>query len=261
MVGVGVGVGERRSDCGGLHSPVISWEGEVRGGLARVSGWIDHRQHADTHRPEQISFKIDCTNKNCYRAHLPTSITVKRALPQGRGDGRSSRSHALVHTVPLCLILITILSLDCFSRGKNILCSSYSNEKYCTGESTSGIWRDFSSDSAVKRVVSILTSPRSSFTGSLTVWVGVGWLKCDLVYWCIYVVSACNLTIMSCRDRLLHHWVDLFYSCPVLLLTSRSIAKGSFESIVEGTSTLATIMLKGNKLNRGRWKPNTFLEK
>lgn len=40
----------------------------MRGGLARVSGRFDRRQHADTHRPEQISFKIDSTDKNMLRA-------------------------------------------------------------------------------------------------------------------------------------------------------------------------------------------------
>lgn len=73
----------------------------MRGGLARVSGRFDRRQHADTHRPEQISFKIDSTDKTCYRADLPTPVTVKEGPPKGR----SSRSHTLVHTVLLCLVL------------------------------------------------------------------------------------------------------------------------------------------------------------
>lgn len=71
------GLREQESDCEGLHFPVISSEGEVRGGLARVSEWIDPRQHVDTHRPKRICFKIDCTDKNRYRAHLPTSIKVR----------------------------------------------------------------------------------------------------------------------------------------------------------------------------------------
>lgn len=89
---------------------------------------------------------------------------------------------------------------------------------------------------------------------------GEVWTRRDPVYSCIYVISACSLAIRSCRVRLLHHWVELFHSCPILLLNS-PISKGSFECIAEGTSTLVTRMLKGNKLQRGRWKPNTFLEK
>lgn len=59
-------------DCTPLSFP----ESEVRGGLARVSGWIDPRQHADTQAQMNLCFKIECTDKNPYRAHLPTSITV-----------------------------------------------------------------------------------------------------------------------------------------------------------------------------------------
>lgn len=43
---------------------------------------------------------------------------------------------------------------------------------------------------------------------------GEVWLKGDPVYRCLYVVSACS----SCRVRLAHHWVELFHSCPTLLL-------------------------------------------
>lgn len=90
----GWGLREQKSDSGWLDTPVISWEGEVRRGLAQVSGWVDSRQHADAHRPEQIYFKIDCTNKHRYRAHLTTFITVREESHQrGRGWEKQQKSH------------------------------------------------------------------------------------------------------------------------------------------------------------------------
>lgn len=57
----------------------------------------------------------------------------------------------------------------------------------------------------------------------------------------------------------------LSWPLPLLLfflpLCSSLTSKGSLESAVKDKLTLATIMLRGNKLNRGRWKPNTSFEK
>lgn len=75
----------------------------------------------------------------------------------------------------------------------------------------------------------------------------------------VLISSPCHLTT-GCYTAFCITGLTSPNSCTILLLSSL-LSKGSYESIVGDTSTLATTMLKGNKLNRGSWKPNTFFDK
>lgn len=71
-------------------------------------GWhgsVDGLTPGSTQAQTNQCFKIDCTETNHYRAHLPVSIKVREG-PHKRGEmmEETSRSHTSVHTALLNLI-------------------------------------------------------------------------------------------------------------------------------------------------------------
>lgn len=164
--------------------------GEKRAGTGRRMDWPQAAcRHTHTQRPEQIWFKIDCTNKHHYRAHLTTFITVREKLHQ---RGRRQEKHQKSHFGTYCTAIFdtSSSSLIVILFNGRILYIFFQLYKNCAGESMMYMYL---CDFCYQR--EIIDIPYMSLLSSYSLIQCVDrkvWIRCALVNWCIYVVSACS---------------------------------------------------------------------